>query len=157
MLNVSRFLIRLKKLQRVNLLGLDVGRRFIGLARADDVFGKYQISPIVQIDKKMQNFISEIFKNASGIHGIVVGKSEFKNEMDKVIEDTVKMIENDIELPMVYWNEDYSTVKATEMLYKIRPRYGKSKFLIDQVAACVVLEDFIQYAQNAMPNLPDLL
>lgn len=157
MLNTTHFLIRLKKFPKVKLLGLDVGRRFIGMAGAEDVFGECQVSPIVQIDKKMTNFISEIVKHTSGVHGIVVGKSEFKNEIDEVINETVKNIENDIELPLVYWNEDYSTVKATEILYKIRPRYGKSKFLIDQMAACVILEDFVQYAKVTISSLPDLL
>ena len=48
-----------------------------------------------------------------------------------------------LEIPYAFISEYKSTVEAREILHKISPKYSHRKLLIDQVAACVILDRFL--------------
>lgn len=48
-----------------------------------------------------------------------------------------------VELPIVFWDESHSTVRAEQSLH-LRGRYGKkAKERIDAVAAAIILQDYL--------------
>lgn len=144
-------LIQLEK--NVGLMGLDIGSGFIGIGIAKDAFGKGYPCPVSTLDRRKCDISREIEKLVGGIHGIVVGFTKVNNPNGEVVKNTVSMLSKHIKVPFVMMNEDYSTVKAADLLYQICPRYAKSKYLLDQVAACVILQRFIDESKEKIIKL----
>ena len=57
-----------------------------------------------------------------------------------------RFMARDLELPIAYWDESLSTVKAGELL-----RVSGGRTQIDAAAAAVILSDFLE-ARRAMPQ-----
>ena len=154
MLSHFQFIRKIKSEKAVNLIGLDIGNVFIGIATAKDVFKHGKSVPITTLNRKQSDIIAEINKIIPSMNGIIVGMPTTINPNNKVIIDTVNYLSKHINLPFVSMNEDYSSVDAANYLYQINPRYAKSKYLTDQIAACIILDNFIKHAKEYKRDLP---
>jgi putative transcription antitermination factor YqgF len=155
MISKFNFLRLVCKGKAPGLIGLDVGTVFIGVAVVYDPFGKGRPAPVTTLNRRNCDINLEIQKLLLNIDGIVVGKPEKMTTSRDYITDTINVLAQTIPLPFVTTNEDFSTVEASQLLYKTSLRYSKSKYLKDQVSACIILENFIKYSKETMKRLPN--
>lgn len=150
MIHEAKFLQIIKKHSKVNLLGVDMGFRYIGLASANDIFGDYNIVPECTLDLRTDDLFRGLSKHTGNKHGIVIGYSTRTEELNNFTLRKFKPIQSFLNLPITLANEEFSTQKAHEILYSINPTYPHNKFLLDQTAACIILKNFIKKLKSSM-------
>lgn len=144
MIHEAKFLQIVKKYSKVNLLGVDMGFRYIGLASADDVFGDYKIVPECTLDLRSDDLFRGLSKYTGNKHGIIIGYSERSEELNNFTLRKFKSIQSFLNLPITLSDEEFSTHTAHKILYSINPTYPYNKAFLDQTAACVILKNFIE-------------
>jgi len=124
----------------MNLLGIDFGRKKIGLAISEGNLPK----PLKTIRVKIpENALTEIKKivNEEKIDKIIVGFSEgiIGNESKKFAEFLKKNVNTEVELE----DETLSSQNAQNQLLSMKKQRKKRKKLEDSVSAALILENYI--------------
>lgn len=132
-------------------MSIDYGTVRIGIALSDPL----QI--IANPFKVIQNSGEDVFNE---INSII--KSE---KVEKIIlglpvnlkgKDTKKTIEvriffeklkNRISIPIIYWDESYSSVEAEEMLKRMGKSIKESRKVVDKFAASIILKSYLDSIQ----------
>jgi len=134
----------------VKLLGLDVGDKRIGLALSDDLGLTAQGRPTLQRTtlKKDLAALRSLIKEHQ-VQKVVVGLPlnmdgslgpraqlvlEFKNTLEK-----------QLTIPVVTWDERLSTQAALRPLREAGLNWRKRRKLVDQVAAGIILQNYLDY------------
>ncbi len=138
------------KLIDMKYLGIDFGTKQIGLAVSDEmgiIAGKYgtiKREGIKTDVKKLQGVVEQ-----EGIQKIVIG---YPVNMDgspgktvKQVDDFVAALREVIELPIETWDERLSSVSAEKLLIQGDVRRRKRRKVIDQVAAVIILQNYLDY------------
>ena len=134
-------------------MGLDVGKRRIGVSVSDTQ--KVIAKPVGVIDRHKQDAIGSILTQAlkQQADEIVVGYPYHANgnisEQALTVERFVSAMRRRIQIPIVFYDERYSTVEAIEILgAKRRPASEQSD---DAIAAAVILQRYLdsKRAQSA--------
>ncbi len=122
------------------LLGLDVGLKRTGIARASDIARLAEplmTVPTADILKTLKELIDEY-----NVGTIVVGLPRSLNGSDTTqtswVRDWVKHIKGKIELPF-YWQDEALTSRIAEA----KKAVYKQKHDIDSLAAAIILQDFL--------------
>lgn len=128
-------------------MGIDFGEVRIGIALSDPL---QIISQPFRVIPNNDNTISEI-------QNII--KTE---EVEKIIlglplnldgEDTKKTLEvrefseiliSNIEIPVIFWDERYTSVEANEKLKEMGYGIAESRKVIDKVAASIILKSYME-------------
>ncbi len=142
-----------KKLMR--LMGLDIGRKTIGVAISDELGLTAQGLKTI-IRKEIEEEFLEIRNLISRyqIEKIVVG---LPKNMDGTLGKQAEMVflwieelRKRIPIPVVVWDERLSTVEATKTLLQADLSRAKRKKVIDQLAASIILQGYLdrKRAQN---------
>ena len=137
------------------VLGLDVGDQRIGVAISDEL--RITTRGLLTIERT--NTKEDIKKIAdiaaeNKCSGVVMGlplnvSGEDSKQTEKVRLFARKLVNKFYAFPKeerikVYlWDERYSTVTADELMDEAGVKKDKKKKIIDQQAACVILEDWI--------------
>ncbi|MEA2103289.1 MAG: Holliday junction resolvase RuvX [Candidatus Cloacimonadota bacterium] len=133
------------------LLGIDFGERRIGIALSDEsmVFS----SPYITIDvKKTPDYFKKIHKiiGDKQVTKIVIGNPLNVEGQDthksKTIKQFADKLANLIEVPIVFWDETHTTLKAKEILKLNKKSLKKHKKELDKIAASLMLEDYMQHS-----------
>lgn len=125
----------------MKLLGIDFGRKRVGIAVSDE--GQKIAFPkaVYPNDKKLIEQIEDFCKGNS-VSGIVLGESKnFKGEDNPVMEDILKFkekIEMAISLPVFMEPEFMSSSEAEKMRAE-----GDNKEMLDASAAAVILQSYL--------------
>lgn len=126
----------------VNILGLDIGKKRIGVARVNMVAKLPQPIGTIANDASFLGILGDLIKTYE-IDTIVVGlpRSLDGNETDqsKYTRDFARNM-TEFNLPVIFQDETLSSVEAESRLSG-RRAYEKSK--IDAMAAAVILEDYL--------------
>ena len=131
------------------LLAIDYGERHIGIALSDtDQLIAY---PYLTIDtRKTPQFfqrIAEITKQQD-IEKIIVGLplnvDNLETKKSKQIKIFTKGLQNFVSLPIIFWDESFTTKKASEVLKIQKKSMKKNKSRLDMIAASLILKDFLQ-------------
>jgi len=133
------------------IMSLDYGTVRIGIALSDPM----QI--IANPFKVIQNSGEEVF---SEINSIIksenVGKIILGLPVNLEGKDTKKTIEvrdffeklkKRISIPIIYWDESYSSVEAEEMLKKMGKSIKESRKVVDKFAASIILKSYLDSIQ----------
>jgi len=133
------------------IMSLDYGTVRIGIALSDPM----QI--IANPFKVIQNSGEEVF---SEINSIIksenVGKIILGLPVNLEGKDTKKTIEvrdffeklkNRFSIPIIYWDESYSSVEAEEMLKKMGKSIKESRKVVDKFAASIILKSYLDSIQ----------
>ncbi|MCD6177125.1 MAG: Holliday junction resolvase RuvX [Candidatus Cloacimonetes bacterium] len=129
------------------LMGIDFGTVRIGIALSDPL---QIISQPFKVIPNTENTISEICKI---IKSEKVGKIILGLPLNLDGEDTKKtlevrkfseMLESNIDIPVIFWDERYTTVEANEYLKQMGYNIAKSKKVIDKVAASIILKSYME-------------
>lgn len=137
------------------ILAIDYGTRNVGLAISD--FKGIIATPleVLQIrsnhgyDKIMEEIADICERNK--IQTLLLGKPQIfeisHTQTLKKIEKFEERLKNGVKLPIINYDESYSTVTAQDMLLYTKQSIKSSKNKIDSVAAAVFLQEFLNSNQ----------
>ena len=129
-------------------LALDVGDERIGLALSDAEALIARPLGIVARVKGPASFhhIARLVAE-HGIGGIVVGLPLLPDGSEgKQVRSTkayVRGLQKHVSLPITYWDERNTTMRAHEILDEVGARTSRRKGYVDDVAAAVILQGFL--------------
>ncbi|HVW77854.1 MAG TPA: Holliday junction resolvase RuvX [Alloacidobacterium sp.] len=130
------------------LMGLDVGNRRIGVALSDGL-GLTAQPLMTLLRKKLREDIRSLARLARRYEcrEIVVGNPlHLSGEQSRQAEKTsifAQQLAEETKLPVHLWDERLTTAEAHRILYQSgRPR-SEHREVVDQVAATLILQDFL--------------
>lgn len=135
-----------KKVMR--LMGFDIGEKTIGVAISDELGLTAQGLKTI-IRKGREEDFSEIHNLIARyqIKKIVVGLPKNMNgTLGKQAESVllwIKELKERISIPVVVWDERLSTIEATKTLLQADLSRAKRKKVIDQLAASIILQGYL--------------
>ena len=140
----------------MRILGLDFGSRTVGVAVSDALLLTAQgVETIERKDEnKLRKTCARIEELAAQyeITTIVLGlpKNMNNTEGDRVekTKEFKEMLERRTGLPVIFWDERLTTVAAEQVLMESGVRRENRKAVIDKVAACFILQGYLDLLQN---------
>ncbi len=136
----------------MRLLGLDYGSKTVGVAVSDPL--GYTAQPLETITRKEENKlrrtlarIEELVKEYSVekiVLGLPVNMDGSKGERAELALTFKEMLERRTGLEVIMQDERLTTVAADEILQECGMPKDKRKTVIDQVAAGLILQDFME-------------
>ena len=131
------------------ILGLDIGDARTGVAISDEL--GIAAHPLCTIQRKSRKAVlAEIQKlvTAHKVEQIVVGlplqlDGETGTQAKKVKRFAEKLAQQ-VNLPIAFWDESFTTFEAAQILRGAKKRRKKRKQVIDQVAAVLILEGYLE-------------
>ena len=151
MLQIEDFKKKITKKSR--LIGLDLGKKRIGVAICDDK--RIIATPYKTIIKEnFDQFLSEllIIIKDNNISGIVVGNpinmDGTSGASAHSVKDTVNLLSKNITLPITLWDERLSSTGAYKLSSQLDIKAAKKIKSIDQNAAAFILQGAIDFINN---------
>lgn len=136
------------------ILGLDIGDARTGVAISDEL--GIAAHPLCTIRRKSRNAVIAELQGLVAAHKverIVVGLPlQLNGEAGKQAQKVKKFaekLEQQINLPIAFWDESFTTVEASQILRGTKKRRKKRKQIIDQVAAVLILEGYLEELRNS--------
>ena len=142
-----------KLASNARLIGLDLGRKRIGIAICDD---KRKIaSPYKTIEYKNMEYLVNELKNIikdNNIFAVIIGNpinmdGSFGKSAQS-INDKAKVIEKELDLIVAMWDERLSTSGAFNISSNLDINFSKKKKNIDEKAAAFILQGALDYLNN---------
>jgi putative Holliday junction resolvase len=131
-------------------MALDYGTARIGIALSDE--GGILASPFTTI--KNENSVSKIINivKEQDVQKIVIGIPSDHEGNDTPQSVKVRRffdkVRNSIEIDVVLFDENFSTRDAYDILKEVGYSMKKSKKLVDEFAASIILREYIKWSQN---------
>ena len=136
------------------ILSLDIGDARTGVAISDEL--GIAAHPLCTIQRKSRKAVLAELQElvtAHKVERIVVGlplqlDGETGAQARKVKRFAEKL-EQQVNLPIVFWDESFTTIEAAQILRGTKRRRKKRKQIIDQVAAVLILEGYLEELRNS--------
>lgn len=130
------------------ILGLDIGDARTGVAISDEL--GIAAHPLCTIQRRSRKALLAELQELATVHKvekIVVGLPLQLNgktgTQAQRIKKFAEKLEQQVNLPIVFWDESFTSVEATQILRDTKKRRKKRKQVIDQVAAVLILEGYL--------------
>ena len=143
----------------MKLIGVDYGRRRIGLAVSDESGSHVRGLPTID-RKKHSRPLAPLCLVIANEHakGIVMGLPLDSNELETAMSAEVKLfaegLRKETNLKVFFIDESLSSKEATELLRFRRKKERRDKGAIDRIAACLILEAFLKEHPPDAPLIP---
>ena len=140
----------------MRIMGLDFGSKTVGVAVSDPLYITAQGVEIIRREqenklRKTLARIEELVKEYE-VEEIVLGLPKNMNntlgERAEACKDFADKLERRTGIPVVMWDERLSTVSAEHVLIESGVRRENRKAVIDKIAACVILQSYLDYIAN---------
>lgn len=124
------------------IIGLDVGERRIGVARAHTVARLAEPLTTLQTDE-FSNMFPQLIESED-TERVVVGLPRGMNGQDTAQTTFVRKFVSSLKLtiPVSFQDEAVTSVKAEEYLKSLKKQYKKDD--IDAAAAAIILQDYLE-------------
>ena len=137
----------------MRILGVDYGRKRIGLAVSDPTHSVAQSLKVLNrksLPEDIKQIKSIIKRQDVGIivFGMPKNMDGSLGSMAKEIIGFIEKIKGYIHLPTVTWDERLTTVASERMLIQADVSRKKRKKVIDKVAACVMLQNYLNWRRK---------
>jgi putative Holliday junction resolvase len=137
----------------VRIMGLDIGSHTIGVAISDELRITAQGLKTIRRRSKEEDFEEIIgIIDQFNIGKIVVGLPKNMNgtlgKQAEMVLQWIKAIREKVDLPIVTWDERFSTVEASRVLLEADLSRRKRKKAIDKLAAVIILQGYIEKDRN---------
>ncbi|MDR0675011.1 MAG: Holliday junction resolvase RuvX [Mycoplasmataceae bacterium] len=142
----------------MRLLGIDLGTKTMGIAITDSlqviasglenfVYGNNNLDICVnKIKLLLQRYQGDV---ANIILGYPTNINGAKNERTLLIEKFYKLLKPQINVPIIFHDERYSTIKATGYLkYEANLKSSQIKKIKDKMSAVIILDEYMQSHHN---------
>ena len=136
------------------ILGLDIGDARTGVAISDELgIAAHPLCTIQRRSRKAVLAELQELVTAHKVERIVVGlplqlDGETGTQARKIKQFADKL-EQQVNLPIIFWDESFTTVEAAQILRGTKKRRKKRKQVIDQVAAVLILEGYLDELRNS--------
>jgi putative Holliday junction resolvase len=132
----------------LRFLGLDYGEKRIGVAICDELGLTAQGLPTIirknkGHDLKMLERIIKNYKVEKIIIGFPVRIDGSEGIQCEKVNRFASLLDTTFSLPVVKWPETLSTKEAEEILIKSGIRWKKRKDKVDKLAACLILQGYL--------------
>ena len=133
----------------MRVMGIDHGQARIGLALSDPTGLLASPLQVLERRRRLKQDLKQIAKlgEEHGVSAIVVGMPfEMSGEVGKKAKEVRQFIRNlatHVEVPIHEWDERLTTVAADRALDTMEVRGGRRKELVDQMAAAVILQGYL--------------
>lgn len=137
----------------MRILCLDYGEKRIGTAICDELGMTAQGLPtIIRKSKKHDlNILGNLVKTFN-VEKIVIGYPVRLDGSEGVQCEKVNrystLMEKTFSLPVIRWPETLSTKEAEEILINSGVRWQKRKKMVDKLAACIILQNYLDSADK---------
>ena len=134
-------------------LGLDLGKKRIGLAISDDLNITAQGLGFIAF-KDLNSFINEVIQVAAekGVTKFVIGNPRNMKGTESagslIAKEIAEILKDKTDIDAVLWDERLTTVSAEKILISANVRRKKRKQKIDSLAAQVMLQSYLDYIKN---------
>jgi len=130
-------------------LALDVGTKTIGVAVSDELgITSNGVTTIKRRDLKQDlselNALIQEYKPGEILIGVPYQMDGSVSERGDQILKFSDKIKEAFSLPVVFWDESYSTVNAEEKLIEANLSRKKRKKVIDKMAAVFILQEYLE-------------
>lgn len=141
----------------MRIMALDVGEKNIGVAVSDPLgYTAQGIGTISRRDIKTDINQLKTLIDKYGVTELIIGFPKNMNgtvgkkaeEVDKFI----RAVGKEIQLSIKKWDERLSTVAGQKILLEGDVSRRKRKKVIDKLAACLILQNYLDRQQNARTN-----
>jgi len=137
----------------MRLLGLDYGDRRIGVAICDELGITAQgIATVVRKNRDADLAAIAEFVARFGVEKIVIGYPLRLDGSEGIQCDKVnrfaRRLETRLSVPVIRRDETFSTKEAEELLRKTGVRREKHRTVVDRLAACIILQGYL----DALPH-----
>lgn len=142
-----------KDKKKGRLLGLDYGKKRIGLAVCDEEWKIATAYEVIVRTKLSQDLIvlKDVIKKKES-KGIVIGyplnMNGTEGPMCQAVQSFICNLEKSISLPIVAWDERTTTIIAESTLYASGISHAQKDLEKDKVAAALILQSFIDFSAN---------
>lgn len=130
------------------LMALDYGFKRIGVALSDPLALFAKPHQIIHRTTNQADFalINQII-NSEAVIKLVIGlpnrsQGELSVQAEKVLKWAHKLAK-EIDIPIVFWDESYSSETAESLIHTTRGKTTDKSTRIDDVAAAVILQDYL--------------
>lgn len=137
----------------MKIMAVDLGDARTGLAVCDRL--EMMASPVGVLHEPVLNKLLVQIANAAleyDVKMLVVGcpinMDGTRGERAQKSEEAVAKLRRLVEIPVELWDERNTTVQATTYLNASDVRGKKRKDIIDEVAATIILESYLQFRKN---------
>lgn len=130
------------------ILAIDYGEKRIGLALSDPlhiISRPLKTIPNESITQVLNQINQEIVINAVGkiIVGLPLNLQGEDTKKTKEVRAFVDKLQNSTPLPIILWNETYTTQDAKDWLISKGYSILKGRKIIDQIAASILLKSYM--------------
>ena len=151
MITIEEF--KKKQTTKSRLLGLDLGKKRIGVAICDEQ--QVIATPYKTIVKdNFDQFLNDLklLIKDNNIGGIIVGNpinmDGSAGSSAQSVNDTVNLLSKNITLPIILWDERLSSVGAYKLTSLLDVKASKKMKSIDKNAAAFILQGAIDFLRN---------
>ncbi len=134
------------------ILGLDLGKKRCGIAKADSL--GILVSPVATVDiQELEDKLINL-KQTFEIHKIIVGlpyNLGNQDTYDFILKQVAKLKQSVLaDIEVIFEDESYSSKEAEQRMKAqgVTPR-EHNKSLLDMHSACIILEQYLQTNQKA--------
>ena len=132
----------------MGVLAIDFGLKRIGVAGSDDLGIASHPIKLVFNDSK-EEYLKEIVSiiNERTPELVLVGlpiKDDGRLKIKTDIENFTKKLKNLINIEVKYWNENFTSKEADEILIKMNVSRKKRKSFQDMLAACLIIDSYLR-------------
>ena len=148
----------------MRVLGIDYGRRRIGLALSD-VTGLLarpwktvaRAGNIEQVARALAAEVEALRAESDGLAAVVLGWPKrldgSAHELSRAVESLADYLRRQIDMPVVLQDERLSSREAESVLAAREPDWRKRKPLLDAMAAAVILQDYLDGLPRAAKDV----
>ena len=137
-------------------LGLDMGDVRIGVALSDPTgllaspLDTIKVKTREQAIQRIVELISD-YQVGQVVAGLPISLNGHIGPQAQKVRDFISALEARLTVPVVMWDESYSTVEADEMMREAGTRKSRRKDLRDAAAAAVILQQYLD-SQKSPPH-----
>ena len=141
----------------MRILGLDYGEKRIGVALCDELgFTAQGLPTLIRKTKKLDlEILAALIKNYN-VEKIVIGYPLRLDGSEGIQCEKVNryaaLLDKTFCLPVIKWPETLSTREAEEILMNSGMRWKKRKKMVDKLAACIILQNYLDSAVKKSSN-----
>jgi putative holliday junction resolvase len=132
------------------IVALDVGDATIGIAASDELgIAAHPVKTIrrgasVKADLREVEAVLVELDASKVVVGLPLGAENEEGKQASKVKDFSDRLARRIRIPLVYWDERFSTAEAEEMMIESGMSRARRRDKIDQAAACVILEGYLR-------------
>ena len=132
----------------VKILGLDIGEKRIGIALSDEMGWTAQGIEVLErkcleVDLMKIKELVESAKVSSVVMGLPKNMDGSLGESAQRIMSFARKFEEIISIPIIFWDERWTTKEATRLLIETDLGRKKRRKVVDKLAAVLILQGYL--------------